>query len=335
VDELRRDLDSVVTKFARQYVGLAAVTLRDGELAMTGRGRTGPASTPPMPHTLFHTGPLTSVLTGLLLAELVCEGRTTLDTPVADFFRDVRVPDRGRPMTLEALATHTAGLPRLPRGRRGGASLSLGASELEDALGAARLAKAPWSNIRPSPFGSAVLGEALARLTGRPYSELIDARICGPLTMSDTVCLPSEEQRRRMARSHTRTGKMLPDQPLPVLPPLGALYSTPADVGEFLQAQLDPPDGTLGEAIAMTQVPRTARHRPLAMGLGWTRSRLRTGQDVLSHHGNNGGAAVFVGFVPEWRSAVGVLANSAQPVERLGRALLRAIGPPGPYDVPE
>ncbi len=63
--------------------------------------------------TLFEIGSTTKALTCLLLADMAERGEPALDDPVERFLpADVRLaqPD-GRPITLEALATHTSGLP--------------------------------------------------------------------------------------------------------------------------------------------------------------------------------------------------------------------------------
>src|ERR1700682_5303606 len=66
--------------------------------------------------TLFEIGSATKVFTSLLLAEAVRRGEVALTDPVAKYLSaGVKVPERGgRKITLQDLATHTSGLPRLP-----------------------------------------------------------------------------------------------------------------------------------------------------------------------------------------------------------------------------
>jgi CubicO group peptidase (beta-lactamase class C family) len=76
------------------------------------RHRTGPT---PGAHTLFELGSVTKVFTALLLAQAVTRGELSLDTPVEELLPEVEVPSRdGVAITLEHLATHTAGLPNNP-----------------------------------------------------------------------------------------------------------------------------------------------------------------------------------------------------------------------------
>ena len=66
--------------------------------------------------TIFEIGSVTKVFTSLLLADMVQRGEVALTDPVAKYLPPgVKVPERGgRQITLQDLATHTSGLPRLP-----------------------------------------------------------------------------------------------------------------------------------------------------------------------------------------------------------------------------
>gem|GEM_PF-6110193 len=90
---------------------------RDGkkQFGLAGQLREdGPA---PNEHTLFEIGSITKVFTGILLAEAVREGLVSLDDPVSKFLPPEALAPNGSALdtvTLESLATHTSGLPRLP-----------------------------------------------------------------------------------------------------------------------------------------------------------------------------------------------------------------------------
>jgi serine-type D-Ala-D-Ala carboxypeptidase/endopeptidase len=66
--------------------------------------------------TIFEIGSVTKVFTSLLLADMVQRSEVALTDPVAKYLPSgVKMPERnGRQITLEDLATHTSGLPRLP-----------------------------------------------------------------------------------------------------------------------------------------------------------------------------------------------------------------------------
>src|SRR5688572_14927650 len=66
--------------------------------------------------TVFEIGSITKVFTALLLADAVQRGEVALTDPIAKYLpADVKVPERGgKKITLQDLAMHVSGLPRLP-----------------------------------------------------------------------------------------------------------------------------------------------------------------------------------------------------------------------------
>jgi len=67
--------------------------------------------------TIFDIGSLTKAFTAILLADMVKRGIVNLDDPIEKYLpSNVTVPSyNGHKITLEDLATHTSGLPELPR----------------------------------------------------------------------------------------------------------------------------------------------------------------------------------------------------------------------------
>ena len=66
--------------------------------------------------TIYEIGSASKAFTGVLLADAVNAGLVKLDDPLQKYVpKSVKVPVKeGKPITLEHLATHTSGLPRLP-----------------------------------------------------------------------------------------------------------------------------------------------------------------------------------------------------------------------------
>jgi len=108
----------LLVRHGRRHVGVAVGVIRGEGTWVMGSGTAGPGGpAPPAAHTIFEIGSVTKVFTATLLAAMVEEGLLALDDPVQRYLpAGVELPVRGRPITLADLATHTAGLPRLPRG---------------------------------------------------------------------------------------------------------------------------------------------------------------------------------------------------------------------------
>lgn len=313
-----------------KLVGLAVAAVAGGEAVHACRGRADDEGRPVAEHTVFEIGSVTKVFTALLLAVMAEAGEVALDEPLAGSYPEVDLPVRGRPIALADLATHSAGLPRLPPGlvrqalrRRDNPYAGFTDDDVARALASVRLRAAPGARVRYSNFGAGVLGQALARRAGTPYDELVRARVCLPLGLTDTGVRRSAEQLARRAVGHDRRGRAVPDWDMASLPGMGALHSTAADLARFLAAQLDPGGTPLEAAIRLTQQPRVAAGRLGHQALGWMVSPLpRTDRRMHWHNGGTGGAFSFVGLEPRSGVAVVALTNTARPVDRPAMLLL-------------
>lgn len=321
----------------QRHVGLVAGAVRaDGERAVAAAGRTRvPDGPTPDAETLFEIGSITKVFTALLLAAAVVRGELTLDTPLRELLPEVEVPSRdGVEITLQHLATHTSGLPRLPipwatavrrqlLARDEDPYAPIDRSALLAALAHTRLRRAPGTGrMAYSNFGAGLLGHALVAASGSAdYDTVVRERICGPLGMADTMVSPGPELSAREADGHRRRGRRTGHWALTGLPGAGALRSTAADLLTFLRAQLRPDDTPLGPAIALTHVERGTGGGP-GIGLGWIRIS-RAGEVLLWHNGGTGGFRSFAGFVPARGVGAVVLVNDARSCDRIGLDLLR------------
>ena len=77
------------------------------------------AGTPIAKDTEFEIGSVTKTFTSLLLADMVVRGEASLDDAVTRHLPTAKGLARdGKPVTLAQLATHTSGLPPMPRNFR-------------------------------------------------------------------------------------------------------------------------------------------------------------------------------------------------------------------------
>jgi CubicO group peptidase (beta-lactamase class C family) len=290
---------------------------------------------------IFEIGSITKTFTTTLLADMAREGLVALDDPVQWHLPDdVRLPMKGRAITLEDLATHRSGLPRLPKGMlwpaltrdRSDPYAKLDEVRLHGAIRATQPRREPGGRPVYSNYGMGVLAHALARRAGMSYEQLVRARICEPLGLADTwIELPMAE-RGRVATGHTGRGKQTPPWHLGAIAGAGGLRSTAGDLLAYLGLHSPGARSPLAAAAAETARPRArigraeiglawfvigARHRRFA----WTRAR----PTVLMHDGGTGGFRSFAGVIPERDAAVVVLANQARQVGTVGWRVLREL----------
>jgi CubicO group peptidase (beta-lactamase class C family) len=157
-----------------QTPGVVAVAVRGQDQALYWAGQPARDAACALDgQTRFEVGSLTKTFTGLLLAQLVCCGEVGYDDPISAYLPAHALPrDAGaRQITLAQLATHTAGLPHLPRNLyrrivRHGWADPYAAYRLVDLYRAtARLAPRypPGGPARYSTFGVGLLGQLLAK----------------------------------------------------------------------------------------------------------------------------------------------------------------------------
>jgi D-alanyl-D-alanine-carboxypeptidase/D-alanyl-D-alanine-endopeptidase len=101
----------------------------------------------------------------------------------------------------------------------------------------------------------------------------------------------------------------------------GALWSTVDDMVRFLEAQLAPPDGPLGDAIRLSHTTLAAAGRA-EQAMAWIRLTGRDGS-LLFHNGGTAGYRSFVAVDQGRRRAVVVLGSSDRSVDRRGMRLAR------------
>ena len=317
-DEIRQLL---ATRPDVSGVGIVVGILEPGGRRIVTYGRSGAADARPLDgETVFQIGSVTKVFTGLLLADMVTRGEVALDDPASKLLPNgVRMPQRGRPITLIDLSKHWSALPSMPT------NFSLTASpnpyeayseqQLYEFLSSYELPREPgvqsYSNL-----GVALLGRLLARRAGTDYETLLNQRVLQPLGLRSTSITLDEEQARRLAPGHDRFNQPVETWNLVAMPASGSLRSTVNDLLSFLEATMST-ESPLHAAMLLQRVP--------GRSLGWGRSTLG-GESVYGHEGGKEGYRSAAVFNPRTKTGVVVLVNSRTTVGpmALARHLLHA-----------
>lgn len=327
------NLDPVLVKRIGRLVadhvvpGLVIAVIQEGRSAILPFGRIAPGRPEaPDAHTVFELGSLTKTFTGLLLAEAVRRGEVGLDQPVEAALKGWKLPALGnRSITFLDLATQSSGLPRLP------ANLlpkdpqnpyqDYTVQELRAFLSGYQLPRAPGERYEYSNLGFGLLGQALGARAGKPFADLVAARIAGPLGLKDTTLAPAPFAKARLAPGHDAAGRPVPGWDMDTLAGAGALRGSAADLALYLRAHMRP-SGPLKEALLEATKPRRDTGTPgMAIGLAWNRQAVQ-GREVVWHNGMTGGYASFAGFTADGKRGVVVLTNGAHDVTDLGMEAL-------------
>ncbi len=317
---------------AKIVPGLAIGVYDAGRLETYGLGVIDPAAktkAAPSADTIYEIGSVTKVFTALLLADAAARGELKIDDSLCTLLpKDVECPKRdGQEITLEHLATHFSGLPRLPD--------NMGADSLDNPyadytrnklfafLGQHRLRRTPGEEHEYSNLGAGLLGTLLADKSKSDYGTLLRDRIAKPLDMKDTCVRLSEQQKRRLAPPH-RGGVRVSNWEFDALTGCGGIRSTVTDMLKFVAAHIDPGSTPFKEAVTnASRRRRDVPESPLGVALGWM---IAGDRSTLWHNGQTGGYSAMLLVNPGGKKGVIVLANGADStVDALGERIIQAI----------
>lgn len=252
----------------------------------------------------YRIGSITKTMTAVLVLQLRDEGLVGLEDPIGTV-----VPETGyADATVRELLSHTGGLQSEPvgpwweRSTGGDAAALLAAND-----GSGRVAAA-GEYFHYSNLGFGLLGEAVARLRGAPWWDVVAARLLTPLAMVETSYdAPGDHAPGRSVDHFAHTLTAEPHTDTGAMAPAGQAWSTVADLlrwADFLA--VGHPDVLSAATLAEMAEPAAPAE---AYGLGLR--LLRTGgRTLVGHTGSMPGfqASLFVDRAS--RDAVVALANA-------------------------
>jgi serine-type D-Ala-D-Ala carboxypeptidase/endopeptidase len=246
----------------------------------------------------FEIGSITKTMTAALLASLVGDGVLALEDEIG---RWLDAGPHGT-ITLEQLATHTSGLPRLAPNQPTELTnpyRDFTAELAEEGLRTA--ARTPDAGHLYSNFGYQLLGLVLERASGQHYQKLLAERLLRPLGMT---CSGVGAKGGGTRLTGHRDGKPAGHWDL-ALPGPGGVEATIGDLARYAAACLRPPDGPLGTAIRLCQQPRVRIGGQTAGGLAWI-----IADGLLFHNGGTGGFSASMAIDQAAGHAVAALVNT-------------------------
>jgi CubicO group peptidase (beta-lactamase class C family) len=287
------------------------------------------------PDSVFEIGSITKTFTGLLLAQMVLQGRVRLEQPVRELLPPgtVAKPDAGGEITLLDLSDQHAGLPQMPDNFHP-ADPNNPYADYDAKLLYAFMKKHGVARAKDAPFvysnlGVGLLGQVLANKANVAYATLLHDEITGPLKMRDTALSLSPEMQARLVDGHDAEGRTVHGWDLDALAGAGGIRSTATDMLAYLEAQLHPEhlaasvlatrDGkSLPYAILQSHTVHADVDGGTHIGLGWFREDA-TGS--YWHNGGTGGFTSYALFNQEKDYALIVLCNLGPSADTLADKL--------------
>jgi CubicO group peptidase (beta-lactamase class C family) len=314
----------------RRLVSLVAVVAHEGHrLAEVSVGLADvERDLPAGPDVQYRLGSITKTLTAVGIMQQVRAGRLSLEQPLEAVWPDA--PHGG--LRLDQLLSHTSGLQREPVGEVWETLEIPSTQELAANAAQARTVMEPGSGWHYSNLGFALLGQALARVTGKSWEEYVRESILAPLGMVRTTWGPEDP----VAVGYSVTPyqqQVVTEQPVDTagIAPAAQLWSTARDLSrwaEFLGRGDDrvlPPD-----VLEMMRTPRVLADLSgwmLAWGLGLM--LVRRGTNVfVGHTGGMPGFLAAAFAAPQLGTSVALLCNTGSgiAIAQLAADVLEAVG---------
>ncbi len=274
--------------------------------------------------TVYEIGSITKTMTSALFADVVESGLVRTDARLGSLLELGSSP--AACTTLEELASHRSGLPRIASGLRDRTSAVIAVLrhrnpytvDLSRLLARAEAAKiVARGQFSYSNLGAALLGQALAARVGVGYPDLLDRQLFTRLGMTrSTTPLTSADLPSEAPYGWSAHGRAEQPWTLGAYAPAGGVRSTPADMTHYVHALLD----STAPGLAALE-PRWKTHGQSRIGYAWFTDQI-DGSEVTWHNGTTGGFSSMLALDRKRAAAVIVLANTAVAVDTVALRLL-------------
>ena len=288
---------------------------------------------PVTPDMLFRLGSTTKMFTASAVVGLSIEGKLDLNAPVARYIAGLD-ETIGR-LTANQLLSHTSGLhDEAPMfGSHDEAALGKGIHGWK----ADFLFTEPGRIYSYSNPGFWLAGYLAESVSGKPYADVIEQRLFGPLGMKSSTLRPTMAMTFPLAQGHeVQDGK-----PVVIRPaadnaaswPAGSIFSSSLDLSRFVIAfmndgNVDGKQAVPAEQIAIMTKPRASIPGSEARYGYGLELATRRGVRWVEHAGSRAGYGSLIRMAPERKFAVIITANrTGSSMPKLAEAISEAMLP--------
>jgi D-alanyl-D-alanine carboxypeptidase len=280
---------------------------------------------PPVERSLARVASVTKTFTATAVLQLVDRGNLRLDDPLEmhlpEFGQVLERGGRRADVTIRRLLTHRSGLVTESPPTNWGDPSFPSMPEILAALPRTAVFAPPDVAGKYSNLAFALLGEVVARLSGRTYVEFVRAEIFEPLELRDLTFEPDADARALMMTGyspaeHEDRPNVVPNASLNGLTAAGQLHANVHDLARWVAFQTRGSGRTLADHEILTAATMAESQRPqyvepdfsVGQCLAWRMTRV--GDRVFHNHGGSvHGFNSSVGFHMPTRVGIIVLAN--------------------------
>ncbi len=308
--------------------GAAVAIVSDQELAWAeGFGLADIAAKRAMtPETLFGVASISKTFTAAAIVQLRDEGKLSLDDPLVKFIPEFAAVTchygRIEDVTLRRLLTHLSGLVgESPTAHWRSAEFPT-MKEILEGLAKSALVIEPHSAFKYSNLGFALMGEVVARVSGRPFIAYLRSEILDPLGMTAS-CFTMKEAGAKMATGYLPHPYEDVPEPAPVVidhngyDAAAGLRSSVADLVKWISLQFRSKAAKREGAQVLAGKALSEMHRVVFVERDWRTGyclawwAMRIGENIYHEHGgSNPGFLSSLAFNTRRRLGVVALTNA-------------------------
>jgi CubicO group peptidase (beta-lactamase class C family) len=302
--------------------GLAIGVVEAGRLVYSrgfGVMRVGDPSRPVTPQTLFHMASITKPFVATAVMQLVEQGKVDLEAPVTKYLPYFHLKDpRYQEITVRQMLTHTSGMPDV-------VNYYWNKPEYDDdaldryvrSLEGKRLRWNPGTKFAYSNMAFEVLGDLVAKVSGKTFEDYVEANILQPVGMTSSTLLLKKADPAKLAAGHTKTsGKVTVVAHYPynrAHTPSSNLHSNVEDMARWMMINMN--HGELdGKRILKASTydllwkPAATVDNRRRVGISWFLSEFK-GEPVVMHGGGDDGFLTYLIFSPSRKVGVVMMIN--------------------------
>lgn len=280
-----RELHSILAaaQAEQRLPSVSAALVRDGEVLWRDALGVKEPGVPATPDLQYRIGSITKSVCAVAVMQLRDEGRLALDDAIGLHLPDI--PQQH--LTIRRLLSHTSGLQREPPGDVWETLEPPSREELIASMPTAEVVLEPGLAFHYSNLAFALLGEVVARATGRRFEDVADERILRPLGLTRTTWRRQEPAARGYFVDPW-DDRLRPEADLEpeATQSVGGLWSSVDDLARWVAFFCDPDPLVLArQSVDEMLSPQVVRDASRRSGYGLGLELVRRGDRVYAGHG--------------------------------------------------
>ncbi|MBS1651183.1 MAG: beta-lactamase family protein [Bacteroidetes bacterium] len=268
----------------------------------------------PNNETVYQIGSISNTFTAWLLSKAIKENKISLDDDIKKYLPKHNYQHlnyKNIPILIRHLVTHTSGLPEIPSNLQNQTFFDYNnpyknyTNELLLAdLKTIVLHEEPGTHCAYSNYGMGLLGYILQNIYAADFENILKEKLLLPNNLNTTKITLTKTDSLKLAIGINEAGKNTCTWQFGAMQGCGALYSSLNDMLLYLKLNLSQNQSALYETHTVLFALKEK------MGMAWQIIKRQNQNQLIWHNGGTGGFYSFIGFYPEKKTGIVVLANS-------------------------